>query len=98
MTGVYQKMKRLCPRVEQMALSSRNAVSHRCSQIGGGGVNGLTLSHDQRVRDTRNFETYLLIPNAAGQFDIALLKVSPVIVSIEIRLNSVIKSSTLRTH
>src|SRR6516165_2635214 len=40
MTGVYQKMKRLCPRVEQMAVSRRNVVSHRCFQIGGGGVNG----------------------------------------------------------
>src|SRR5262245_30096702 len=36
-------MKPLCPRVEQMAVSSRNGVSHRCFQIGGGGVNGLTL-------------------------------------------------------
>ena len=38
-----------------MAVSSRNAVSHRCSQIGGGGVNGLTLSHHERVRDTPEF-------------------------------------------
>ena len=84
MTGVYQEMKRLCPRVEQIAVSSRNAVSHRCFQIGGGGVNGLTLSHHERVRDTRNFETYLHISNAAGRFDIALLKVSPIIVSISL--------------
>ena len=72
-------MKRLCPRVEQMAVSSRNAVSHRCFQIGGGGINRLTLKPPWASARYPG-ETYLHIPNAAGRFDIALLKVSPLIV------------------
>src|SRR5262245_26943264 len=44
MRGVYKKMKRFCPRVEQMAVSSRNAVSHRCFDIS-------LLTHTLNVRE-----------------------------------------------
>src|SRR5215471_7408882 len=81
MTGVYQKMKRLCPGRANGGQQPTRGFASLFPDRRWRSKWAYTKATINECAIPRKFETYLHIPNAAGRLDI-VLKVSPLIVSI----------------